>query len=742
VEHVPFTTTIRALLAVAMLAGFYLVGVGLLAGLTWLSVWLWLAFPGQVAHDVSYLLAATAVGLAVPTWRLLRARPEPPPEGVPVSEQQAPELWSQVRALAESVGTRPPDEIRLVFEANAGVWEDARLLGLRPGRRCLYLGVPLLQACAVGQVRAVVAHELGHYSHHHTRLGALTYRGMQVIVHTILGVGPRSVGGLVFSGYAALYFVVSLAVMRRMELEADRAAVRAAGRAAAVLALRDTSRLRSVWEVFLSSYVGWNQTRGYTPTELLAWFAWLVEHRPTELDRVEREWAGRVPDTVPRWDSHPPIDERVAMIERETGRSAVLDARPGEVLVADLDTMAAALWTTGFDRHVEGVAQEDAERDADRLYHAAARVAGTRRRELGSVLDLLADGRGMELRRALAPPVHRVSEPDSPAEQHRANGHSVAGGEDELVELTFAAVAATAVASGQARWRHSWSEPMTLACDGAPILLGPLVTRACRDATGVAPLRTLLLDLGVDEASVIGWAAPGRTSLDIGPLFRTLPGTEPSTKVDLLLPDELFLLAYAPSGRRRINVDAFEAGLAAAALAELRLRARVRLTETAEATIVVGDATPTGDRFLDSVLARVAAGRPRPAYQWLQILGPDVTDAVARRLDLLNLYQRDSYGNTHPINHAPYDLDRNRRTRSSIVRALNTADLDSRALVLGALLWGTELAAPVLGRTALWPRFWLGRLAKRDQLAVAVRIVIGLNVRLPSGGSGAGAGVR
>ncbi len=63
----PFTTTIRAALAAAMLAGFYLVGLGLLAGLAWLSVWLWLAFPGQVAHDISYLVAATVVGLAVPT---------------------------------------------------------------------------------------------------------------------------------------------------------------------------------------------------------------------------------------------------------------------------------------------------------------------------------------------------------------------------------------------------------------------------------------------------------------------------------------------------------------------------------------------------------------------------------------------------------------------------------------------------------------------------------------------------
>ncbi len=167
-----------------------------------------------------------------------------------------------------------------------------------------------------------------------------------------------------------------------------------------MLALQDTSRLGAVWDIFLASYVRWNRSRGYSPAELLAWFGWLVEHRRTELERTGR----RAPDTAWRWDSHPPIGERVATIERETAPSVEPDPRPGAVLVADLNVMATALRIAGFDEHVQRVAQSEAERDADRLYHAAASVAGTRRRELGSVLDLLTDGRRIELRQALAPP--------------------------------------------------------------------------------------------------------------------------------------------------------------------------------------------------------------------------------------------------------------------------------------------------------------------------------------------------
>jgi len=56
---------------------------------------------------------------------------------------------------------------------------------------------------------------------------------------------------------------------------------------------------------------------------------------------------------------------------------------------------------------------------------------------------------------------------------------------------------------------------------------------------------------------------------------------------------------------------------------------------------------------------------------------------------------------------------------------------------------GTELSAkaellPVLGRTALGSQFWLAQVAKRDQLAVTVRAVIGLGVPLPQQNSGGG----
>jgi len=693
----PVLTVLLAALAAGLVAGFYLLGLGLLVGLAWLSWWLWLVSPGPVAGEFGLLVAAAAVGAAVPAWRLLRARPAPP-AGALVTERQAPELWSQVRELAEAVGTRPPDEIRLWFDANAGVWEDARWLGLRAGRRYLYLGVPLLRVLTVAQLRAVLAHELGHYSRHHTRLGVVTYRGAQAIVGTIAQIGPRRPVGRVLVGYSVLYFLVSMAVVRRMELAADRTAVRVAGREPFVRALRDTDRLGSAWAYFLACYAEWARTEGYAPAALLDWFGSTMEHRPDELAQRHRD---RTPEPWSGWDFHPPVDDRVARAAAMPDPATAPDPRPAAVLVPDPDDLSAALRTAEFDRTVEQIAQAEAGRDAEWLFGAAATVLRHDRCRFGCVLDLLAAGRADELWRALPVP--------DPA---------------GLAEVVLAAASGTVVAAGGGRWRHRAGEPIVLARGRTlPVELGPQVARACHDPDGVAALRTRLRELGVGSAVVTGRPGPWQAPLRLGPEFRNRP--EPLV-AELLLPEQLFLLGYSPSGTRRLSADVFEAVLGAAVLAELRLRGRVRLAPTEAATVVVVDATPTGDPLLDPALDRVAGAREMPAYRWLQRLGSGVSGTLAERLlgPVSSLDRRQARAVTA-------------QARAGVAHALKTGDLDGRELALGALLWGCELTGPVLGRTAFGTRFWLGRVAARDPLAVAIRIVIGLNMPLP-GATGGG----
>src|SRR5262245_47222634 len=168
-------TRLRVLASLVMLIGFFVFAFALLGATLALGIW-----AGSHAHAAIKLVLIAVLGfggaIVVGAKRALFHRPDPP-VGVPLTETRAPELWADVRRLATTAGTRAPDEIRIVTDVNAAVSENARLLGLIPGRRYLYVGMPLLMTLTVSQLRAVIAHELGHYSHSHTRLGEIAYRG-------------------------------------------------------------------------------------------------------------------------------------------------------------------------------------------------------------------------------------------------------------------------------------------------------------------------------------------------------------------------------------------------------------------------------------------------------------------------------------------------------------------------------------------------------------------------------------
>lgn len=199
-----------------MLAGFYVVALAQLAAAGALAIWLASVLPGTLALKLTFpLFTATVGAVTVAMWRAIRTKPQPP-HGLPVTPQEAPTLWGTVRELAQVVGTRMPDEIRLVPEINAAVMEESRLMGLVGGRRYLYIGLPLLQALSVSQIRSVLAHELGHYSGRHTRLGGVAYRGRLAIAGTVERIGPY-----------------------------NQASVRVAGRTAAASAPRTATRCRS-----------------------------------------------------------------------------------------------------------------------------------------------------------------------------------------------------------------------------------------------------------------------------------------------------------------------------------------------------------------------------------------------------------------------------------------------------------------------------------------------------------------
>jgi Zn-dependent protease with chaperone function/LysM repeat protein len=525
-------TTLRALLALGLLAGFYLlvfvvvaIDLGLLVGLA--------ASPPSPGVTRVLGLPASEFMPAVFTVPLLLAvfygvfRVSGPgvvvPGSVPVSRDQAPDLWAAVEALAAQVGTTAPCEIRLISEANAMVTEESYLLGLIPARRrLLYIGAPLLAGMTADELRAVLCHELGHYARRHTRLAALVYRGSASLSATLGQLREQAVRSrpgfrpdytwllLVPLGlYARLYYRLSRAVSRRQELEADAAAAAATGPAVTADALRAVHAIAVCWEVFRTDVVAPQQRSGRMPDDAFSAFGALFADPAFEpkLARLREALPER---PASRLDTHPSFATRLDLLGRMPPVAVVRSSLPADSLITDrarlFDRASRALSPIGGDllpwrQWLELVAQTRATRPARLLRRAAMRVcdaaasrpldaaasrplAAAASRPLAAVLDLLDAGQARQI-------VAELNDLVGSAAQEQ--------GEALLLDGMFSLVGHALVTMKAATWQLSLDGECSLvARDITTEELADLLAAAVCSPSEVPRLRLHLAELGVN----------------------------------------------------------------------------------------------------------------------------------------------------------------------------------------------------------------------------------------------------
>jgi Zn-dependent protease with chaperone function len=478
---------IRAFISVVLLAGFYVLAlVQFVAGVA-VVVWAGTFLPAALVAKVGiavFLATVWAVGYG--TWKAIRTK-LPEPHGLPLDRATAPVFWATVDELAQVVGTRAPDEIYLVPKVNAEVEERSRLMGLLPGKRYLYLGVPLVQSFTVAQLRAVLAHELGHYSNKDTRFGAVAYRGRVALARTINQIGRGNLAGWIFRQYGRLYVAVHNSVSRRQELEADLASVRVAGREATSAALSELRVIDAAFDFYASRYLAGGLEAGYAPDDVFGGFAELLKARAAELAELR---TAEVEEEQSIWDTHPPLGVRLAAIAQAPESPVEVDQRPAGVLIPDLpragralqermlnmtgrkvlpwEEFTAAAITAGFQEEIDG------------LLRAISRAVNQPVPHVGVVLELIEAGRLDEITQPLFPE----------ATKREARAH--------FVEPLSALLTLAALRSGVARWQHSWSAPARLVgADGAEFDVTEIAELAL-DPQTMKQARAALAERGIE----------------------------------------------------------------------------------------------------------------------------------------------------------------------------------------------------------------------------------------------------
>lgn len=197
-----------------------------------------------------FLLWASVAGFLLMAWLVQPDSGAPPPT---LARRDAPELYRVVDAIAERLNAPRPHAIALDDEPNAGALELNRGLSLRPTRRVLVLGRPLLALLDAEALAAVVAHEFGHFSRRHGRLGHWLYRTRAAWVAYVdaadePGLSGWERAGVAFGQRFVPWFArASFAHARRNEFEADAVAAQACGAATLARALQQAQAIGARW---------------------------------------------------------------------------------------------------------------------------------------------------------------------------------------------------------------------------------------------------------------------------------------------------------------------------------------------------------------------------------------------------------------------------------------------------------------------------------------------------------------
>jgi Zn-dependent protease with chaperone function len=334
----------RAALAIALLVGYYALAV-VVAGALLFIPYAELVYANRIDPRIAIFCVVGAFLILKSIVPRADSFTAPGPQLAPAEH---PALFALVDEVARQTGQEKPAEVYLVGDVNAFVTERGGTMGFG-SRRVMGIGLPLLEVLTVSELRAVVAHEFGHFVGGDTRLGPWIHKTRGAIGRTLENVGAHSsILGKPFEWYGLGFLRVTHAVSRQQEFVADAVAARVAGRDAAGSALRKIAGAAAAFGSYWASELAPALDRGLRPPLASGFGQFLRAPNVTThvAAVVDAEMQGGKSDP---YDTHPSLRERLAALDRLAGATGDGGARGAEsalTLVADVDALERALLAT------------------------------------------------------------------------------------------------------------------------------------------------------------------------------------------------------------------------------------------------------------------------------------------------------------------------------------------------------------------------------------------------------------
>jgi Zn-dependent protease with chaperone function len=329
------------------LAGILAIFVAELAVLFW-GLWSRRPIVGLVAVFVAVPLIRSTVSAIRACFLRIRA-----PEGLFLDRSEGRALYAFADEIRRTVDAPHVDSITITAGFNAAAAAYRPSWRLRR-RRVLVLGLPVLTTLSVEELRAVIAHELAHFSSAHDPFAAWVYRTRTSWFELRAALDQRLATPVyvywLLHWYVPRLNAASAEVGRRHELVADRVAAEVAGARAtadALLVVETATRFAddAYWPAIRTSH----QTVAEPPRPFAGMLTWKA--RTTSATTLDALLA---PDTTLD-DTHPSLRERIDRLGESIRLPRAVARSAGEELLAPtLATLAARFDEEWLSRHGDG----------------------------------------------------------------------------------------------------------------------------------------------------------------------------------------------------------------------------------------------------------------------------------------------------------------------------------------------------------------------------------------------------
>jgi Zn-dependent protease with chaperone function len=300
-------------------------------------------------------------------------------DAIEITASEQPRLFAFLHRLADEAKAPRPYRVYVSHQVNACVFYDLSLLNLiLPSRKNLEIGLGLANVLTLGEVKAVLAHELGHFAQRTMAIGRWVYIGQQIAGHLVarrdafdrflaqvstwdlriawVGWVMRLIVWAIRAVVDTLFSWVIVAervLSREMEFQADRVAVALTGSESLINALYRLEAVDHAMDLALS-FTGVELRAGRRVADVFALQTHMLQRArivfgdatygtvpaaagPPEAHRLFKAQLAAPPRM---WSSHPPSNEREENAKR-VYVEAPLDDRSAWILFDNADKLRA-----------------------------------------------------------------------------------------------------------------------------------------------------------------------------------------------------------------------------------------------------------------------------------------------------------------------------------------------------------------------------------------------------------------